>query len=53
MCNHNPFRSIRELMSAYAAGGNQDWKKYAFFSSEHYVRNLVEADEDFELMVRP
>ena len=28
-----------------------DWSKYAFFSGEHYVRNLVETNDDFELLV--
>ena len=39
-------------MGAYASGGHEDWKKYEFFNEHHYVRNFVDGDADFELMVR-
>lgn len=39
-----------ELVSGYAAG-HDDWERFAFFSDEHYTRNLVHSDDLFELMV--
>ncbi len=44
--------SIRALLGAYASGINSDWHRFAFFNDIHYVRNLVETNEDFELLVR-
>ena len=44
--------SIRTLMSSYAGGGHEDWAKYAFFNDLHYVRNFVDGNDEFELMVR-
>ena len=39
-------------MSSYAGGGHKDWAKYAFFNDLHYVRNFVDGNDEFELMVR-
>lgn len=30
---------------------HDDWRDFAFFSDEHYTRNLVHADKTYELMV--
>ena len=39
-----------KLLTSYTAC-EDDWQRYAFFSGEHYTRNLVHSDELFELMV--
>ena len=49
--------AVRALMQEYTAStvaagaGCEDWRHYAYFNASHYVRNLVDANEDFELMV--
>lgn len=43
---------VRALFAEYIDGGHDDWKRYEFFTKDHYVRNLVEGNQDFELMVR-
>jgi hypothetical protein len=30
----------------------QDWQSFVMFNDHHYVRHLVDANDDFELMVR-
>ncbi|KAI8476358.1 MAG: RmlC-like cupin domain-containing protein [Monoraphidium minutum] len=42
---------VRCLVGSYVAAGHADWRRYAHFSDLHYVRNLVEANDDFELIV--
>ncbi|PNH00535.1 Cysteine dioxygenase type 1 [Tetrabaena socialis] len=42
---------VQGLLRAYAASNSLDWQKYALFNDLHYVRNLVEANDDFELIV--
>ena len=39
-----------DLVSQYTRD-NDDWQRFAFFSDEHYTRNLVDTSELFELMV--
>lgn len=36
---------------AYTSSNSGDWRRYAMFNDIHYVRNLVDANEDFELIV--
>ncbi len=38
------------ILEAYTRT-QDDWRRYAFFSEERYTRNLIHADETFELMV--
>ncbi|GLC51243.1 hypothetical protein PLESTB_000481600 [Pleodorina starrii] len=45
---------VQLLLKSYTTsnpGGGGDWRRFALFNSTHYVRNLVEANEDFELLV--
>lgn len=43
--------AVRRLIGQYVEAGNDDWRKYANYSNLHYVRNLIDENEDFELMV--
>ncbi|KXZ56539.1 hypothetical protein GPECTOR_1g484 [Gonium pectorale] len=36
---------------SYGTCNGGDWQRFALFNDIHYVRNLVEANEDFELIV--
>ena len=49
---HNAARGgrVAELLGEYART-RDDWRRYAFFSDQHYTRNLVELDARFELMI--
>ena len=38
-------------MQAYSRTNGGDWRRYAYFNAHHYVRNLVEGNDDFELIV--
>lgn len=42
---------VQKLLSEYAQAAS-DWRKFAHFNDLHYVRNLIETNDDFELMVR-
>lgn len=42
---------VRKLLSDYVASGHRDYRRYSLFNDLHYVRNLVEMNDDFELMV--
>ena len=42
---------VRALLASYAASGAPDLSRYLHWNAHHYVRNLVDANEDFELMV--
>ncbi|PSC70679.1 cysteine dioxygenase isoform B [Micractinium conductrix] len=41
----------RALLGALETGGGEAFKPYVHFGEEHYVRNLVFANQDFELLV--
>lgn len=41
---------IAELLGEYART-SEDWRPFAFFSDQHYTRNLVALEPRFELMV--
>mmetsp|Transcript_16602 Transcript_16602/g.35914 ORF Transcript_16602/g.35914 Transcript_16602/m.35914 type:complete len:298 (-) Transcript_16602:814-1707(-) len=43
-------QTVRKLMKAYTSS-HDDWRKFAFFNPHHYVRNLVDSNDDFELIV--
>jgi hypothetical protein len=43
---------VRQLIEAYIGAGHDDYMKYTAFNDHHYVRHLIEDNEDFELMVR-
>jgi len=43
---------VKSLMSEYIHT-HEDWKDYAIYHPAFYARNLVEANEHFELIVRP
>ncbi len=38
------------LLESYARD-HDDWRTFAFFSDEHYTRNLIHSDATFELMI--
>ncbi|GIL73280.1 hypothetical protein Vretimale_4871 [Volvox reticuliferus] len=42
---------VQELLKTYATSNPGDWQRFALFNDLHYVRNLVEANDDFELIV--
>ncbi|KAG2483436.1 hypothetical protein HYH03_017690 [Edaphochlamys debaryana] len=42
---------IQGLLKEYAQHNPHDWRRYAFFNDVHYVRNLVEGNSNFELLV--
>ena len=39
-----------KILETYARE-HDDWRDFAFYSDERYTRNLIHADETFELMV--
>ncbi|GFH12487.1 cysteine dioxygenase, partial [Haematococcus lacustris] len=41
----------RQLVGSYAASGSSDWRSLVTFNPHHYVRHLVDGNEDFELML--
>ena len=43
--------AIRAAVASYVAAGHTDWRALAHFSADHYVRHLVDEDENFEMMV--
>jgi hypothetical protein len=43
--------SARAATQDYARNNEADWRRYGFFNDFHYVRNLVEMNDDFELIV--
>ncbi len=44
--------SVRALFSEYFAGGSaKAHQQFVLFNQHHYVRHLLDASEDFELMV--
>jgi cysteine dioxygenase len=43
--------AIQTLLSQYSTSRPTDWRKYEMFSDLHYTRNLVHANEHYELMV--
>lgn len=43
---------VNSLLAGYLSSGHGDWNGYARFSPEHYTRNLVGRNEDFEMLVR-
>ena len=42
---------MRGLLSTDSQSGAQDWKDYVFWNKNHYVRNLVDSTEEYELIV--
>ncbi len=42
---------VSTVLAAYAQAGNQDWRQYAAFNAHHYVRHLLDANDDYELLV--
>jgi hypothetical protein len=54
-CRQDPFslaaldRAVRALLANYVSvegpvDGTADWQRYAHFSEEHYLRNLVQTE---------
>lgn len=43
--------AVTAMLSGYSGSGCADWRRYATFNDLHYVRHLVNDNEDFELMV--
>ncbi|MEW5305980.1 MAG: hypothetical protein WDW38_009909 [Sanguina aurantia] len=43
--------TVRELLRQYSMNHAEEWRRYEFFNEHHYVRNLVDDCEDFELIV--
>jgi len=43
--------NVKKMLSDYVLYGNGDYKEYIMFNDRRYARNLVEANEHFELMV--
>ncbi|GBF96262.1 cysteine dioxygenase [Raphidocelis subcapitata] len=43
--------AVSALVRAYIEAGHTDYRRYANFNPHHYVRNLIEENEDFELMI--
>lgn len=43
--------AVLNHIQQYFDEGHQDWKNYVNFNEHHYVRNLIFANDDFELMV--
>jgi len=48
--NGSSSENIRRLLSEYAAN-HKDYLDYSFFDNNHYTRNLIEANEYFELIL--
>ena len=42
--------AVRSAMRAYVSAGHSDFRHLARFNDEHYVRHLVEENEDFEMV---
>lgn len=42
---------VEGLLKTYITSGCTDWRQFAHFCEHHYVRNLVEVCDDFELIV--
>lgn len=47
----NDFLSVQNLLQEYAFSKADDWKKYSFFCEHNYTRNLIFANEKFELIL--
>ena len=45
------FDRLKAILAEYSVMNRGDWSKYAFFNDGHYVRNLIDGDDRFELMV--
>lgn len=43
--------TVRGLLQQYSSSHMEAWRRYEFFNDLHYVRNLVDECEDFELIV--
>jgi cysteine dioxygenase len=48
--SHRRPARIAEVLGEYARA-NEDWTEFALFSQDHYTRNLVARNRDFELMI--
>jgi cysteine dioxygenase len=44
-------KEVKEVLKNYSTQNNKDWKQFELFSDLHYTRNLVFANEHYELMV--
>jgi cysteine dioxygenase len=42
---------VRSLAAAYLRASHADWRHYAKWNKYHYVRHLVDANDDFEMML--
>ncbi|KDD72661.1 hypothetical protein H632_c3057p0, partial [Helicosporidium sp. ATCC 50920] len=42
---------VTELVQEYVRSGHSDWQSYLEFNPHHYVRHLVDENEDFEMML--
>jgi cysteine dioxygenase len=43
--------AVRKAVQEYVVNGHQDWRQLACFNAEHYVRHLVEENENFEMIL--
>jgi cysteine dioxygenase len=50
MSNQN-VPEISKVLNEYYNNNNKDWLKYCFWSDDHYTRNLVFKNEDYELII--
>ena len=42
---------VRGLIGDYLRGGHDDWRAFVGFNPLHYVRHLIDGNDDFELML--
>ena len=43
--------AVRAAVRAYIAAGHDDWRRLATFNDSHYVRHLIDLNDDFEMIV--
>lgn len=42
---------VAQLISEYISSGSDDWRRYVAFNNVHYVRHLIDSNDDLELML--
>ena len=43
--------NVRKIIGNYISAGHEDWRRFTGFNSNHYVRHLIDINEDFELLL--
>jgi cysteine dioxygenase len=46
-----PQTRISETLLSYSFSNSGDWRRYIKFNDEHYTRNLIYKEKDFELLL--